>query len=333
MNWSWSRFKRLLRCARAYYWRHYATHLGWESDAPPEARAAYVRSKLTPLQAEVGAVIHKRAAECVIALRDGAPMPTAKVMLARSRADLNALVLSSRRRDAFLRRPKPGFMLLEVWRDGRLALDDVDNAHDTLERCLLHLESSEVWHELRSVAPRDIMLVEKMQSFKISDSEVPVWAVPDLVYTLPDRKHWAVLDWKTGRGAGDADVAQAATYALLVRDALGRPLVDGLCECRIVDLYHGHVQAYALDEHDLADAEVVVRDSIATMRGLTADPDLNRPRPKEAYACTTQQARCRGCEYYDLCVADGSVEAGGAGEGAAERDVPGKQALAAGAGD
>jgi hypothetical protein len=178
------------------------------------------------------------------------------------------------------------------------------------------------------------MLVEKKQSFTISDSEVPVWAVPDLVYVLPGRDgRWAVLDWKTGRGAGDADVAQAATYALLVRDALGRPLVDGLCECRIVDLYHGHVQAYALDEHDLADAEVVVRDSIATMRRLTADPDLNRPLPKEAYACTAQQARCRGCEYYDLCVADGSVEAGGAGGGAAERDVAGRQALAVGAGD
>ena len=55
--WSWSHSRRetFQECPRKYYYQYYASHNGWEADAPETARLAYRLKNLTTLPEEIGA--------------------------------------------------------------------------------------------------------------------------------------------------------------------------------------------------------------------------------------------------------------------------------------
>jgi hypothetical protein len=291
----------LQRCQRQYALTHVFAQGGWRKDAPAHVAEAYRLKNLRSLSAEVGSVVHRRAHECVQAVISGAPLPSFESLLTTSRAELNALVRSSRNLQGFLAEPNRVGMLREVYYDEELSLRSsvIDRARETLTTALTALVACPLWEELREIErPQDnIVIPDPFYLFEVFGHRI--YAAPDLVYRRGNL--WTVVDWKTGREGNDGEVDQIAVYGLAVVEGLGWPLVQG-CEGRIINLVRGEDARIALSARDLIDVLSRMEERTAVMRSLVTKAD-GTPRlvtPAD-FAMTRRERDCSSCVFKAAC--------------------------------
>src|SRR5690554_3955823 len=76
-SWSFSRHQTFSSCHRKYYYHYYASHNGWEEQAPELAALAYRLKKITNLYTTLGDAVHKAAENLVSLIRRGRELPDA----------------------------------------------------------------------------------------------------------------------------------------------------------------------------------------------------------------------------------------------------------------
>jgi len=297
-SWSHSRDRALMDCARAYYWRYYGSHNGWQSDAPENARLAYALKQLTTFPMIVGTAVHACARDYALAVRQGSARPSFEAMLARVSDAVNRAVLGSHHRGAFLRDPKRVVMLQDAWYSGRNDGAGLASALTKARMCLRNLERSELWDELEQCRPEWVIAPEGPAAFV--HEGWPVYAGPDLVYR-PDGQRVVILDWKTG-DASDAEL-QIPLYALYCRTVLGIPFREGEWFGRVINLATGADTGQEITKLDLMSAAERVRQSVGAMHALLADVDSNQPREIEAFPVAEPERRrsCQYCPFFALC--------------------------------
>lgn len=297
-SWSHSRDRALSECTRAYFWRYYGSHRGWEQGAPESARLAYALKQLTTFPMIVGTTVHECARDFAAAVRNGTARPMFEVMLARVSDALNRAVLGSHHRGLFLRDPKRVVMLRDAWYAGRADASGLAPALTKARVCLRALESSAVWDELAQCQPEWITVPDGPEAFV--HEGWPIYAGPDLIYR-PDGRRVVILDWKTG---DDSDVElQIPLYALYCRTVLGLPFRDEEWFGRVVNLATGEDRMQEVTRIDVLSAAGRVRDSVAAMHSLLIDPDTNAPRPIEEFPILESERRrtCQYCPFLALC--------------------------------
>ena len=300
-SWSHSRDRALAECARAYYWRYYGSHNGWQADAPESARLAYALKQLTSFPMIVGTAVHSCARDCALAARQGSPRPTFDAMLARVSDALNRAVIGSHHRGLFLRDPTRVVMLQDVWYSGRGEASGLAAAVQKARMCLRNLERAAVWEDLEQCEPEWVFVPEGPEAF-VHDGW-PVYAGPDLVYR-PGGRRVVILDWKTG-DATDAEL-QIPLYALYCRTVLGIPFREDEWFGRVINLATGADTGQEITRLDLMRAAERVRQSVGAMHALLADTDQNQPRAIEDFPVVEPERRsiCRYCPFLDLCEAE-----------------------------
>lgn len=297
-SWSHSRDRALAECARAYYWRYYGSHRGWDLDAPEQARRAYGLKQLTTFPMILGTAVHECARECAAATRAGKPRPSFEVMLARVSDALNRAVIGSHRRGSFQRDPKRVVMLRDAWYGGRSDSSALAAAVTKARVCLRALEGATVWQDLAACEPEWIIVPDGPEAFILEGS--PIYAGLDLVYR-PDGRQVVILDWKTGDDS-DAEL-QIPLYALYCRTVLGMPFREGEWFGRVINLATGDDSGHEITRLELMQAVERVRDSSAAMRTMLADSDRNQPRPIEEFPLVEPARRrsCQYCPFLELC--------------------------------
>jgi hypothetical protein len=297
-SWSHSRDRTLMECARAYYWRYYGSHNGWQPDAPENTRLAYALKQLTTFPMIVGTAVHACARDYALAVRQGCARPSFDAMLARVSDAVNRAMLGSHRRGAFLRDPKRVVMLQDAWYSGRNEGAALASALTKARLCLRNLERAELWEELEQCRPEWVIAPEGPEAFV--HEGWPVYAGPDLVYR-PDGTRVVILDWKTG-DASDAEL-QIPLYALYCRTVLGIPFREGEWFGRVINLATGADTGQEITKVDLMQAAERVRQSVSTMHTLLADVDTNQPREIEAFPVAEPERRrsCQYCPLFSLC--------------------------------
>jgi hypothetical protein len=297
-SWSHSRDRALSECARAYFWRYYGSHRGWEQGAPESARLSYALKQLTTFPMIVGTAIHECARDSAAAVRKGAARPAFEVMLARVSAALNQAVLGSHHRGLFLRDSKRVVMLRDAWYAGRADASGLAPALTKARACLRALDGCVLWDELAQCQPEWITVPDGPEAFV--HEGWPIYAGPDLVYR-PDGRRVVILDWKTG---DDSDVElQIPLYALYCRTVLGLPFRDDEWFGRVVNLATGEDNLREITRLDVMSAADRVRDSVGVMHSLLADADDNQPRPMAEFPILEPERRraCRYCPFLMLC--------------------------------
>jgi len=300
-SWSHSRDRSLAECARAYFWRYYGSHRGWEPDAPDDARRAYALKQLTTFPMIVGTAIHACARDCAMAVRQGGTPPPFEVMLARVSDALNRAVIGSHHRGLFLRDPKRVVMLRDAWYSGRADSSGLPGALTKARLCLRALEESAVWEDLAQCRTEWIAVPDGPEAFV--HEGWPIYAGPDLVYR-PDGRKVVILDWKTG---DDSDVElQIPVYALYCRTVLGLPFRDDEWFGRVVNLSTGEDRTYEISRLDMMGAAERVRHSVEAMQSLLVDPDLNVPLTIQEFPIIDPERGriCQYCPFMELCEAD-----------------------------
>jgi len=298
---SWSHTRdSALSCMRRYYWQFYGSHNGWLAppDGSEEARLAYTLKQLTTLHLAAGTAIHECARDCVLAVRNQDLLPNFGGMQARVIGLLRHVCRCSRDREGFLRDPKHHPMLHSMWyRDG---FDEIEvrAVRAKVDRCLYHLSESHLWRELPWYAPEEIVVIDKLDTVTVDG--VTLYAAPDLVVTAGGEVE--ITDWKTGKD-DDLVRAQIALYAFYTSRKLGIPFDGERWRGRVVWLYDGADEAYALTPRDLVQAEERMRSSVEYMRGYLEDAEENRPKPLSAFPLIHRALRnqCPFCNYLALC--------------------------------
>ena len=291
---SQSRAKLLPRCARAYFYKVYGGHLGWERGAPDQTKLIYRLGKLSTLDMVMGIAVHARATEIASAIIEGKAVPTPVESYRRAR---NAMNTRWKQRDhtAFARQPKRRPMLLEHYYRIPASNNRLARLGEKLQRCIDNLYSWRGWDEVRGADPAQILLLDPKVA--VDFDGIAFHGAPDLVWH--DGESWHITDFKTGKV--DGVQTQIGIYALYL-------LLKGVIQPGDSIFGHGvglntaEEESFLITPVTIAAAEAEIRASIQTMRGYLIDQDLarNEALPPEAFPCVGGDD-CRWCPFQEIC--------------------------------
>lgn len=305
--WSESKARLLRRCPAAYRLATYAKWNGWAADATPEARTAYVCSKLTSVPLVLGQAVHAVAERRVRDVMAGRRLATERQMRDAISATLNDAYLASKsQRQAFIANPTRVPMLAEIfWREG-ISAGIAADIRRKAAACAESLARSSIFPALADVRADQVLAVDTRTAFVVDG--VTAYGAPDLVYQStrhqgPDNRvegcSVRVIDWKTGTADGVVD--QVATYAALIAGAWGMHPDRVTFHGAVVPLGEsGEPESCFLSARDLSDAVTRIHASVREMRALCADPDANVPKPAEAFP-PRPGSHCRTCAFRGIC--------------------------------
>jgi hypothetical protein len=293
-TWSHTRAETLLRCPRRYYYAFIAAPRGRARSACERDRDAFVLSRLTSLELEIGAAVHARAREVARALTRQAPMPTADQLLDRCRGELNRLWRASGDIRAFLDAPEQRVAFAEVLYERPPGPSRLGRLRERLWNCILALVEHPVWEEVRALPRNATRVVDR--PIRLETPDVTYWGAPDLVISGPAERT-VVLDWKTGRDETEMVARQLSTYAWLIRDAL-RPIPppQGMV-AKAVFLVSGTEMVRTLEANEIDAARVRAENEAAVMRAAQDDEIATFP-------LATSRQLCPRCPFWGLCEAE-----------------------------
>jgi hypothetical protein len=302
-TWSASRHASFLRCHREYWWQYYGAWGGWNTDASPEAREAYVLKNLSNRWAWVGSAVHsvieqllrrlsRQATEGHLDLHGGVDVEAE--MEATTRA-LRAQFRESRS-GAYRLQPKKRFGLSEHEYADVVTDDEWRAMNQKAREAVRGFLESPVFAMIRASDPRTWFPIEEMAQFDFEG--VGVWAVLDFAMRRPDGGA-DIYDWKTGIVDPEGNRLQLVCYGLYMEQVHGVPLQH----IRNHLVYLGPtvtVHEFAIREEDVAAARHAMRESIARMRARLTDAAGNAAR-REDFAMTDDLTKCAVCTFRRLC--------------------------------
>ncbi len=306
-TWSVSRNSTFETCLRQYWWTYYGSWGGWNRDADPEARRAYMLKNLSNRWAWVGSVVHAAIEQILKRLQrrqgsgrldfDGSGNDgivrdeEVEKLTVRMRKDF-----VSSRDGRYRAQPKREFGLIEHEYGEAVSPDEWASMNDRARTALAAWIDSPLFDEIRTSDPSRWLPIEKLEQFMLDDT--PVWVVLDFARRLADDTVH-IYDWKTGKVAPDANRPQLGCYTLFVGERYGVPFD------RVVNhlVYLGDTMTpvtFQLDATDLETTRSFLRESIARMKARLLDPADNAAR-REDFPLTDDLTRCAGCAYRSLC--------------------------------
>lgn len=301
-TWSLSRAATFDECPRKYWLSYYGSWGGWASDAPPQAKAAYVLKKLKTRHMWAGEVVHATIERVLRAWRFGQEPLESDVeadAVARMRRDFAA---SRDRR--YVTDPKSCALFEhhygEVVEDRKWA-----DVKSHVVACLRTFFRSRWAAELRAFAPEDFLSVEGFARTDVSG--VPVIVKPDLAHRQGE-DGVRVIDWKTGRSQGGPDDAaeprQLALYGLYAAGQWGVPLAS--IRTLAANLAHGDGEETVMTPEAASEIAAHVSKSAGEMIARLQGRDALRNEAVQAdFPMTDDVATCRRCALKELCFGEG----------------------------
>jgi hypothetical protein len=300
-SWSPSRARLFEGCSRAYWYRYYGHWLGWEEDAPAEARIAYRLGKMDTMDTWAGTIVHDLLELAIKKARWGRPIRGDELrQQARSRLRIGWV----QSRDGHWRfEPKRCVNLMAHYYKGT---GDLDRARtDAIaERVYTALDTFARWPfpPLLMRLPREAWRsIEGLDSIEIAGRTV--YVKPDLAFDHPDDGTTWLVDWKTGAPSAKDDF-QVATYALFAGAKWGVP--PERCRGVLVYLARGEERQVDVTAEALAEAREAIEGSIASMLSALHRPEANEAR-KEDFPMTADRSQCDWCAYRQLCFGNTGV--------------------------
>ncbi len=303
LTWSKSRAETFDACHRKYWWTYYGSWGGWSSDAPDEARQAYLLKNLHSRWTWVGDVVHRTIAGVFTRLRDRRPTGQLDLDPATAidpEAEVEEVTRLMRRE---FRGSKEGRYRADPKRitglvEHEYATPVADAEWKEMNRRAVEgvrgFLASKTFAELSTSDSATWFPFEQLDSFDFEGTAV--WAALDFGRRTPGGAE--VYDWKTGEERTEENTLQLLCYAMFVESKTGIPAerVRG----RLVYVNTGAVHEVVPTESSLAGARRRMRDSIAEMRRRLEIGGPPEPS-KLAFPMTDDLARCEACSFRRLC--------------------------------
>ena len=293
--WSHSRGRAFAGCLRAYWFTYYGSWGGWDAQAPPAARDAYVQKKLTTRSMWTGTVVHQLAEDALRRVRDGyGPRSLEDALVgAENRARREIKESAS---GEWLARPARRVGFREHYYDEPVPAEAWEEAIEEIRRQTRVLWSQRLFRRLLEVPDR-ILELEDLRRFRVGDAEVYV----ALDVMVDDgRGGVVILDWKTGNNHREDDISsQLGVYGLYATEVCGVP------EARVVamhvNLRHDSETRHPVGREQIDHARKTIADDVAAMRRKLVDSAANVANPDDFPTVDRDDPRCRFCNFRGIC--------------------------------
>lgn len=303
LSWSTSRARNFAACARRYYYDYYLSWLGWERDAAPARRKAYLLKKMSRLPIVAGDLVHQGIAE-YFRRRDQGLEYSLDEAQADCVAGLRAKYKESRD-GAWKARPAKLCRLAEHhYEEPRI--DEATGAAgeygkryvERMERCLKTFFESPKLAEARESEPVTWLACEELSTFELFETKV--YAVPDFAYRTPTGGV-RILDWKTGSPRQD-DRFQLEVYAFYARERWGAAAEEIVAED--VYLERDELQRVTFTAASLDETAARIEASLGPMKSAHFDAERSVGDPERfplIASDSPSSSECRSCNYRELC--------------------------------
>lgn len=303
LTWSKSRGETFDYCLRKYWWNYYGSWGGWASDAPAEAREAYLLKNLHSRWTWVGDLVH-RTIESILH-RIGRRARSGELELGDREAidpaaEVDALTRGMRsefrgsREGRYRADPKRILGLVEHEYKEPVADAEWKEMNRRAAEAVRGFLASAVFREIEATSPSTWLPFEQLDSFDFEGT--PVWAALD--FGRRTERGAEVYDWKTGEERAEANTLQLLCYALFVEQKHG--IAAERVRGRLVYVNTGGVHEVVPTESSLAAARRTMRASIAEMRRRLEMGGGPAPS-KLAFPMTEDLGKCATCAFRRLC--------------------------------
>ncbi|MCB0168549.1 MAG: PD-(D/E)XK nuclease family protein [Anaerolineae bacterium] len=293
-SWSYSRSARYRFCARAYYYHYYAAWEGWQPEAPPPVRTAYLLKNLTDLPRWVGTLVHDSLRFALARLKAGRLVSRDDLvgqMHRRAQADFE-----SSQSGRYQQQPNALVGFQEHYYKIPLDKSTWQTSWQRAEQMLDTFLKSELYARLSQYSPDSFLEVEALHSFSLAETKI--WVQMDLARF--DGHKIEIYAWKSGEIDPDSVRRQLGVYGLFLLRQAKPEWQDASMKGIIYNLMDDKQDEVALDPATLEAVAVEVKADIARLRGLLIEPQINLAAINR-FPMIADRAVCRGCQFRALC--------------------------------
>lgn len=292
-SWSISRAKVFAQCRRRYYYCYYGSWMGWDFQAPPEARLIYRLKQILTLPMWAGKITHRTLEIAIRRIQQGRPMDL-EAMQKLARKMLNAEWRESETRQ-WMRHPKKYVNLFDHYYGREVTAERRGQLRERVFSALEGFFDMGCAETLRALKPEDWLCVEDLSSFDCGG--IKVWAVLDCAFRANGALE--IYDWKTGAPSEDAEPTdQLICYALYAMQTWQAPLES--IRVALAFLPSRQASAFQITPEQIIEFRERLYASAAEMAACLADPAKNIAR-EEDFPRTGEEGACAECEYRELC--------------------------------
>lgn len=303
-SWSFSAAADFEDCRRRRYWSKYAAWGGWNRNASPLSKKAYLFNKMDNRWSIMG----KAAEESVMWVLHQHQMGNAVTPEQAYETVAKPYLLGSWKesRDRKWEKNAKQFCNLREHYYAKFLDRKAENSavvliKEQVERCIANF----IEHTLPRIAA-----IKSEQEFEIATPDTPgdsehfmlegvkIYAIPDYVYR--DGEHFHIIDWKAGKVKA-THMHQVALYGLWANVKHHIPPEN--VTVTVEYLNEGtHIEAQ-LTQADLDDVRERISESVGSMTEYLADMnrDRNDALPKDEWELALEPSSCTFCNYYELC--------------------------------
>jgi CRISPR/Cas system-associated exonuclease Cas4 (RecB family) len=297
-SWSLSRHKALMECPRKYAYEYYISHNGWLRDSNILAKDAYRFKKMTNLEILFGSAVHDLILSVIGNFLNTGFIPPETELIQRLRSTLNSAFKDSKiRADLWRERPNHFQMLHEIYYNGELPLEKVDEIQKRLNVSMGNFLSSKTFTDVR--VNKDMQFVEAERFRFMFIDGVKIFIVMDFLYRDMNEGKWIIVDWKTGKESFE-DRHQLALYALYLQRVLKVQSIEEIV-IRNEYLLTGTHKTYQLTAVDLEKVHELFGMSVLQMQQYLEEISINQPLNFNLFPKTNTTKKCDRCNYKELC--------------------------------
>ena len=293
-SWSKSRAEEFQECQRKYFYDRYASWGGWNKNAPPEARLAYVLKNLKNRWAWKGETVHHIVEEVLKALRAGQPLDeaTAETRL----TEIMRRDYRSSKAKKYFEEPKKSLGLFE--HEYRKPVSDAvwKTIHDEAAAAIKYFFGSDLYKELQQDDKKNWLVIEDLEEFEFAGAKIYV----KLDFARQKDGFIEIYDWKTGKEEKEAST-QIGAYAIYAMKKWDVPLDKIKAYLLYLSSPAPLVKEQKVTASLIETTKKVMTESIEAMRGLLEDPIHNVPKDRSFFEFTQNERSCQFCNFFGMC--------------------------------
>lgn len=300
-SWSFSTAADFDECRRRRYWSKYGMWGGWNRNADPVTKKAYLLNKMTNRWGLMGVATENTIMRVLRQHQAGNPISAEDAYNAVARPFLLQSWKESKNRD--WEKNAKQFCNLHGHYYGTMEDEKaaVEAIREQVKNCVVNF--------IEKVLPRiGNVGVEQELPIRTPDmggdpenitwNGIKMYVIPDYAYRIGGQFH--IHDWKAGK-VKESHREQLGLYAIWAREKFrAKPEETFLY---VEYLNEGKVAPFQLTAEDFQTLENRIEESVAEMTEYLVDFDRekNEALPKEEWELASDPAACKGCAFYELC--------------------------------
>lgn len=280
LGWSVSRFDTFSACKRKYYYTYYG-----KFDNEFSLQQITTLKSLTSVPLEIGNIAH----DIIETLLKRLVKSSEVIDQSRLEAYVEKICLEYIQKKTFI----------EVYYKEKENIDTVAII-TAVKQCLQNVLQSERFEWIRNLPQdsKDRWIIEPPGFGETRIEGMKAYCKVD--FMLPVDRTIYILDWKTGKEDLTKHRKQLIGYSLFAKYHFENDFDEiKTMVCYIKDGYVEKTPDITMEDvHQFIDT---VQQETAEMKSMNVDVQANTPRPKEEFSITEDAAKCRFCEFRELC--------------------------------